>query len=267
MSANLQVDGNVAILTIARPQALNTLDLATLKALRGHLADFRDRDDLRVCIVTGEGGKAFCAGADLKGTAVSAASYPEAMFRETGTAAERGLYIRLMDLAGLDLWKPVIAAVNGYCLGGGLELALQCDIRVASSTARFGLPEAAVASIPAVSGLHRLLRAVPGAHAMKMALTASHIDAQQALGMGLVSDVFAPDALIPGAMEIARRIARNGPLALQAIKRLARQTAHLSDTDAQQLTELYWGALRDTQDRVEGRQAFAEKRDPRYAGR
>jgi enoyl-CoA hydratase/carnithine racemase len=178
-----------------------------------------------------------------------------------------GLYIRLMDLTELALWKPVIAAVNGHCLGAGLEIALQCDIRLASTNASFGLPEAKVGSIPAVSGLHRLLKAVPPAHALLMALTGERIDAASALRLGLVTDVAEPEALLDRAFAIARRIAANAPLAVQAIKKLARQTAHLSDADAQQLTELHWGVLRDTADRLEGRAAFAERREPRYVGR
>jgi enoyl-CoA hydratase/carnithine racemase len=189
------------------------------------------------------------------------------MFRSLDYASEHGLYIRLLDLSDLKIWKPMIAAINGYCLGGGLELALQCDIRVASTTAKFGLTEVAVASIPAVSGLHRLLKAVPYAHAMKMVLTGKSIDANKALEMGLVSDLFEPASLIEQACEIAQQIARNGPLAVQAVKRLARQTAHLSDADAQQVTEMMWGALRDTRDRQEGRTAFAEKREPHFIGR
>ncbi len=267
MPVNMHVEGNVAFITLARPETLNALDIASLKELRKHLVEFRDRDDLRVCVLTGEGQKSFCAGADLKGTVSSPATYPEAMFRSLDDASAQGLYIRLLDLSDLNIWKPLIAAVNGYCLGGGLELALQCDLRLASTAAKFGLTEVVVASIPAVSGLHRLLKAVPPAHAMKMALTGKPIDAQKALELGLVSDLFEPASLIEQAHEIARQIARNGPLAVQAVKRLARQTTHLSDADAQQMTELIWGALRDTQDRQEGRNAFADKREPRYVGR
>jgi E-phenylitaconyl-CoA hydratase len=178
-----------------------------------------------------------------------------------------GLYIRLMDLTDLGLWKPVIAAVNGHCLGAGLEIALQCDVRIASTGATFGLPEAKVGSIPAVSGLHRLLRAVPSAHAMQMALTGERIAAEEARRIGLVTETAEPAALLERAMAIATRVAGNAPLAVQAIKKLSRQTAHLSEPDAQQLTELYWGVLRDTEDRVEGRRAFSEKRAPSYAGR
>ncbi|HSI59825.1 MAG TPA: enoyl-CoA hydratase-related protein [Ideonella sp.] len=267
MSLLFEIHDRVAVLTLDRPESANALDIATLKLLRQRLEEVRDRDDLLVAVITGRGAKSFCAGADLKKTTSSRASYAEGVFKSKDASSELGLYARLIDLNDLDLWKPVVAAVNGHCLGGGLELALQCDLRIASSNASFGLPEAVVASIPGVSGVHRLLKAIPAAQAMKMCLTGKPLGANEARDWGLVSDVVAPEALMPLAMELAGAIAANGPLAVQAIKKLARQTAHLSDVDAQQLTELYWGTLRDTEDRAEGRAAFAQKRRPKYAGR
>jgi enoyl-CoA hydratase/carnithine racemase len=267
MSVRFDTRGPVAIITIDRPDALNALDVASLRELRAHLAELRDNDALRVAVLTGAGTRAFCAGADLKGTQTSAASYPQALFQSPEKSADMGVYIRLMDLTDLGLCKPVIAAVNGHCLGAGLEIALQCDLRIASANASFGLPEAAVGSIPAVSGLHRLLKAVPSAHAMQMALTGERIAAEQAQRIGLVSETVEPAALLDRALAIATRIAGNAPLAVQAIKKLSRHTGHLGEADAQQLTELYWGVLRDTEDRIEGRRAFAEKRPPSYLGR
>jgi enoyl-CoA hydratase/carnithine racemase len=266
MSVRFDTDGAVAVLTLDRPDALNALSVEALRELRAHLVELREREDLRAAVLTGAGKRAFCAGADLKGTQSSPASYPEAAFRGTERAADLGLYIRLMDLGDLGLCKPLVAAVNGHCLGAGLELALQCDLRLASTGASFGLPEARVGSIPGVSGLHRLLRAVPAAPAMQMVLTGERIDAAEAHRIGLVSEVTAPEALLDRALALAQVIASNAPLAVAAIKRLSRQTAHLGESDAQQLTELYWGVLRDTEDRLEGRRAFAEKRPPAYRG-
>ena len=266
MAVHFTTQGAVATVTLDRPEALNALDLDALHLLRSHLENFRDDPQLRALVLTGAGERAFCTGADLRATRTSPVSYPAAMFGAKRPAAEQGLYVRLIDWNDLQLWKPVVAAVNGHCLGGGLELALQCDIRIAAEQATFGLPEVCVGSIPAAAGVYRLQKAIGSTRALQMALTGERVDAARALASGLVSEVLPAAALLPRAQEIAQRIAANAPLAVQAVKKLSRQAAHLGEAEAQELTELHWGALRDTQDRLEGRAAFAERRPPRFTG-
>jgi E-phenylitaconyl-CoA hydratase len=267
MSVLYSVSGQVATVTLDRPQALNALDLASLKALRSAFVAARDDEQVRVIVLTATGSKAFCVGADLKNTLPPSEIFGAAYVKSLDQAADQGIYTRLLDLSDLKIWKPVVAAINGYCLGGGLELALQCDLRIAADTASFGLPEATVASIPAVNGIQSLLKAVPSAVAMKMLLTGSRIDAAHAHRIGLVSDLAPAGALPALAAEIAARIAANGPLAVQMIKRIAATSANVPHAQALEFTELAWGAIRDSQDRVEGRKAFAEKRPPEFRGK
>ncbi|MBC5768194.1 enoyl-CoA hydratase/isomerase family protein [Ramlibacter albus] len=267
MPVHFETRESVALMTLDRPEALNALDVASLAQVREHLVRYRDDPALRCLVVTGAGERAFCTGADLKAARDPSATYAEAFLRSKTLAADQGLYIRLLDWNDLDLHKPVVAAVNGYCLGGGLELALQCDVRVAADGASFGLPEVCVGSIPGVSGVSRLMRATGSSHALQMALTGERIDAARALACGLVSEVLPREQLLPRALQIAERIAANAPLAVQAVKKLSRQTPQLGEREAQELTELHWGVLRDTQDRLEGRAAFAQKRTARYQSR
>jgi E-phenylitaconyl-CoA hydratase len=245
---------------------MNALDVGSMKAIRAGLRQLERSHDHQVAILTGSGTRAFCVGADLKQTFPPAASFASAYFDDPEASVEHGLYIRAIALDSLRLTKPLIAAVNGHCLGGGMEMALACDLRIATPSATFGLPEPRVGSVPAVGGTSLLLRAVPAAIAHKMLLTGDRIDAAEAYRVGLVSDLVDHGDLLPTALELAERICANGPLAVKAVKAVARRSADLPLSQSIQQEEMFWGMLRDTADRIEGRTAFTQKRPPRWTG-
>jgi E-phenylitaconyl-CoA hydratase len=265
MPIHLSIADAVATITIDRPEARNALDVESQVELRHNLLSARDNPAVRAIVLTGAGDRAFCAGADLKRTPPRSQPYASAWVASDELATERGAYVRFLNLERLSIWKPLIAAVNGYCFGGGLELALQCDLRVAADTASFALPEVKVGSVAGVCG-PLLLRAVPAAHAMKILLTGARVDAAEAMRIGLVSDVWPEAELAIRAQELARVIAANAPLSVMATKRLVRETEVLSRSALADMTEMVFGMLKDTQDRAEGRRAFAEKREPRFTG-
>jgi len=223
------------------------------------LQQVRTDEDIRVAVLAGAG-RTFCAGADLKERAQSgrAADASVASVIETSHAA---------SFARLPMEKPLIAAIDGYCLAAGFELALTCDIRICTPEARFGLPEITRGFFPGGGGPQRLMRAVPQAVAMEMLLTGDPIDAATALRVGLVSRIVSENELLPTARQIAQRIASHAPLAVKAVKEVA-QTA-LDETLEQSLrfgSTLRW-IIGQTEDAREGPRAFAERREPRYQGR
>ncbi len=260
MSASLlyEKEGRVATLVLNRPDAANALDPETMDALAAAWEDFARDDEVWVAIITGAGDRFFCAGADLKKTPPPPESFAVGLFSRDGGP-------RIAPPP--DLWKPTIAAINGMAIGGGLEIALACDLRIASETAQFGFGEVRVASIPGQGGTQRLTRAVPMAVAMKMLLTGQRIDAREAWRVGLVSDLCPPDQLIESARGLARAICENGPLAVRAAKMAALEGLNVPLRSGLLLESQLWGILRDTEDRIEGRKAFGEKRPPNYRGR
>jgi E-phenylitaconyl-CoA hydratase len=254
--------GKVAFITIDRPQALNATDMETLQEIVEARRDFESDNNLRVAVLTGSGGKSFCAGMDLKKTMPPAGDPTRsvaAQFWNTETQYD-------WEMISAPVSKPMIAAVNGYCLGGGLELALTCEIRIASDNASFGAPEVKVGSMPGGGATQRLIRQLPLAIAAKMLFTGERIDARQALQWGLVSDVVPLDQLMPTAGKIAETIADSAPLSLKAIKTAIQEGQNLPLEKGLLIERFLYGMLRDTQDRIEGRKAFAEKRKPDYKG-
>jgi E-phenylitaconyl-CoA hydratase len=249
---------HILTIRVDRPQKHNAIDPETRAELRAAWDTFRANDDAWVAILTGTGDKAFCAGADLGKTDPPSGAFAQTHFSGAG---QDELWRPLQGL-----WKPVIAAINGYCFGGGLELALSCDLRVASTNAIFAQSEVKVGSMVGAGGSVRLLRAIPHAVAMKMLLTGERIDAQEAYRVGLVSELVAPDELMSRAEEIAAQICRNAPLAVRATKMSAVMGQAMAPDQALEMERLLWGTLRNTEDRVEGRRAFVEKRPPRWRG-
>lgn len=257
MPVTLTIRDFVATITLDRPEAMNSIDPESGEQLVKTWADISSNDNVRVAILTGAGDRAFCTGADLKKTMPSAESFATLHYGSLKPAS----------VATLQTDKPLIAAINGYCLGGGLELALMCDIRIGSSSATFGLPEVAIGSIPGGGGTQRLVRMVGRSDAMLMLLSGERMAAEEALRIGLLSRVVEPRQLMEEALRIANRIASNAPLAVAAVKRLATQGVELPLAAGLELEQQAFGLLRNSEDRLEGRTAFAAKRQPVFRGR
>jgi E-phenylitaconyl-CoA hydratase len=255
-------EAGVACLVLNRPEKRNAIDDATRDALAKAFANFDADAAIRVVILTGAGA-AFCAGVDLA-TPGNVAVQENAQ----ATAPASPLVTRPRLTAALDAFsKPVIAALNGVAVGGGLELALACDIRIADTNARFGLTEVRIGSLPASGGTQRLVGAVGRTIAAQMLFTGELISAEQALAAGLVSELHAPDDLMGRALGLAQVIAENAPLSLAAIKKALRAATDLPLAAGFELERALYGALTLTQDREEGRKAFREKRKPKFEGK
>lgn len=256
MKVAFDVNDHIATITLNRPEKLNAMDMDMYATISGHLAEIDKRDDIWVGIVTGTGEKAFTAGADL---VVMHGATEEARQAWTATRATR------FDL-GLEVQKPLIAAVNGYCLAGGLELALVCDIRVASENAKFGCPEIkwnllhgfGVQLLPGIVGM---------TNAMYLLLTGEFIHAREAHRIGLVNEVVAADRLLERAHELAAVICSNGPMAVRMTKEMALRSRDLSLPDGVRLYQALNRLVEVSADLEEGTRAFAEKRKPEFKNR
>lgn len=248
--------GAVAVLTINREPQLNAINAQTSSEMYRAWEDFRDDDNLRVAILTGMGQKSFSTGMDLVATAKGENQF------EGGRPVPFGGFTKRMPI-----YKPIIAAINGFCLAGGMELALACDIRICTPEARFGLPEVRWAIMPGAGGTQRMPRAIPQAWANYLILTGEQMDAETALRAGLVSHIVPKDELMDRAHQIANTICERGPLAVRAAKEAISRGLDMPLDHGLALEDLLLGRLMATQDAKEGPRAFAEKRKPEYQGR
>jgi enoyl-CoA hydratase/carnithine racemase len=247
-------EDRIAVMTLNRPQALNSLSEGLREELAAAMIDFRDDNDLWVAIISGAGDRAFSAGADIKGFRPATEEEAQAKQEAPPVRADK-------------IWKPFIAAIHGYALGGGLELAMTCDIRIAAENAQLGQPEVNIGFMPGGGGTQRLPRFVPRALAAEILLTGNRIDAQEAYRIGLVSRVVPRDQLMPTAKEIARTICERGPIGVRATKEAMVRGYDLALEDGLALEKQLATRVRTSEDFMEGARAFKEKRPPRYKAR
>lgn len=249
---NCEVQDRVAVLTIDRPKALNALNPEVLNDLRLAFEGI-DQDVVRCVILTGAGDKSFVAGADIASMS-------------TMTKAEGEAFGRLGNDVFLMVENfplPVIAAVNGFALGGGNELAMSCDIRLASENALFGQPEVGLGITPGFGGTQRLARVVGVGMAKQLVYSATNIKASEALRIGLVNAVYAPDQLMDAARKLAGKIASNAPIAVRNCKRAINEGIELPIAEAVQVEERLFGACFETHDQVEGMSCFLSREKPK----
>lgn len=250
------MDG-IAIVTIDRPDVLNAIDDNVLDELDAALTEIEQNDSVRVVIITGAGEKAFVAGGDIA-----------AMKRMSLLEGEKFVYKGQGVLNKIENSnKVVIAAINGYALGGGTELALACDIRIASEKAQLGLPEVKIGLYPGWGGTQRLVRLVGKGIAKELVFTGERISAEEAKEIGLVNRVVKHDELIDECIKLARKILENSPIAVFQAKKAINQGSEISLSNALALEAEAWLVNFSTEDRVEGLSAFLEKRKPEYKGR
>ena len=248
----MEVAEGIAVVTISRPQALNALNSRFFQEMDSLIAEVGARDDIKVLIITGEG-KAFAAGADIAEMAGKTQDQA-AQFSKVGQRTFRSLEL---------LAKPVIAAVNGFALGGGCELALACDFRIAGIKAKFGQPEVNLGVIPGYGATQRLPRLIGLGNALFLLLTGEMIGAEEALRLGLVQKIAEPDELMPAALGLAKTIASKGPRAVKLVKQVTRQGILMDFEAGCALESGMFGSLFENEG-AEGMRAFLEKRAPRW---
>src|SRR5215471_13877120 len=253
----LEHDGATAIVTINRPAVLNALNAPTIDALRRVMLELKRDEDVRVIVLTGAGEKAFIAGADINELAVQTPTGG----REHARAGQH-----VFDLVE-TLGKPVIAAINGYALGGGCELAMACTLRLAAETAKLGQPEISLGLIPGYAGTQRLRRLVGAGKAMEMILTGTPIAADEAQRIGLVNRVVPAAELMADAKKLAAQLAKNAPIAMRYIIDAVNKGSDMAFGDACQYEASLFGLVASTEDMREGTTAFLSKRKPEFKGR
>jgi len=257
--ANVQYEKRdaIAYVTINRPKVLNALNTPTWKDLRTAFEDARDDVSVRGVIVTGAGNKAFIAGADI-GELAHVAAFEAEQSSRFGQG--------VLDVIE-NLGKPVVAAVNGFALGGGCETAMACTIRIATDNAKFGQPEVTLGLVPGGGGTQRLPRLVGKGRALQLILSGETISAQEALRIGLVNEVVPAAELIPRAEAILKKIASNAPIAVKFALDATNKGLETSQSEGALLEAAYFGLCAATEDKKEGTTAFLERRAPRFQGR
>ena len=257
MSVDFETDDGVALVTINRPERHNAMDAPTYKALSQAWIRIRDDRAIRSAVVTGAGDRAFSAGADLKSFITAPGDLSEFWNTQRGQLLNRGI----------ELHKPVVAAVNGYCLGGGMTLLLATDLRFAAPNATLALSEVKRGLLPANGGTQRVLEQLPHPVAMKMLLLSEAIDAATAERWGLINEVVPAEALLATALDHARKLAALPPLAVQACKELALRARDMDRPTGLRLEQTMLRMLQFTEDSAEGVRAFSERRPAAFAGR
>jgi enoyl-CoA hydratase len=258
----------IAILTLNRPEQRNAFSPQTMVLLARAWKDFREDDAMRVAILTGAGDTAFCAGGDLKLLLpmFTGARQPETEW-DHELMSNLGDVMATALLRPFELYKPIIAAVNGYAMAGGSEILQSTDIRIASRTASFGLTEVKRGLVPGGGSMVRLQRQIPYAKAMELLMTGDNMTAEEAHRVGFINEVVEPEALMPRALELAAKIAKNAPLAVQAIKETAIRTNGIPLEEAFKIEHECSARVMTSSDAREGPRAFAEKREPVFKGK